>query len=49
VTKEERRSTRAATNPIKEYKDTKTKVELDRPVPFYFIIKAKGSCEKGQN
>ncbi|KAE8126073.1 hypothetical protein FH972_020820 [Carpinus fangiana] len=35
-------------NPIKEYKDPKAKVELDRPGRFYFISKAEGSCEKGQ-
>lgn len=35
-------------NPIKEYNDGNTKVQLDRPGPFYFIIGAKGRCEKGQ-
>ncbi|WCJ30399.1 early nodulin-like protein 15 [Euphorbia peplus] len=35
-------------NPIKEYKDGNTKVELDRPGAFYFISGAEGHCEKGQ-
>jgi hypothetical protein len=35
-------------NPIKEYKDPKMKVELEMPGPFYFISKAEGRCEKGQ-
>ncbi|GLT66459.1 hypothetical protein SLA2020_388240 [Shorea laevis] len=47
VTKEEYESCNKS-NPIKEYNDPKTKVELDRPGPFYFISKAEGSCEKGQ-
>lgn len=37
-----------SSNPIKEYSDGNTKVELDRPGPFYFISGAKGHCEKGQ-
>ncbi|XP_062159110.1 early nodulin-like protein 14 [Alnus glutinosa] len=47
LTKEEYESCNQS-NPIKEYKDTKTEVELDRPGPFYFISKAGGSYEKGQ-
>ncbi|XP_065848755.1 early nodulin-like protein 14 [Euphorbia lathyris] len=35
-------------NPIKEYKDGNSKVELDRSGPFYFISGAEGHCEKGQ-
>lgn len=35
-------------NPVKEYKGGKTKVELDRSGPFYFISKAEGKCKKGQ-
>uniref|UniRef100_A0A2N9FWV3 Phytocyanin domain-containing protein n=1 Tax=Fagus sylvatica TaxID=28930 RepID=A0A2N9FWV3_FAGSY len=47
VSKEDYESCKV-TNAIKEYKDGKTKVELDKSGPFYFISKAKGSCEKGQ-
>lgn len=36
------------TNPIAEYKDGNTKVELDRSGPFYFISGVKGNCEKGE-
>ncbi|KAL5785933.1 hypothetical protein ACOSQ2_008325 [Xanthoceras sorbifolium] len=36
------------TNPIAQYKDGNTKVELHKPGPFYFISGVKGSCEKGQ-
>ncbi|KAJ6383076.1 hypothetical protein OIU77_031490 [Salix suchowensis] len=36
------------TNPIEEYKDGNTKVNLDRSGPFYFISGAQGHCEKGQ-
>ncbi|KAK0571186.1 hypothetical protein LWI29_012229 [Acer saccharum] len=36
------------TNPIAQYKDGNTKVELDRPGPFYFVSGVKGNCEKGQ-
>ncbi|KAG4931434.1 hypothetical protein AAZX31_17G209600 [Glycine max] len=35
-------------NPIKEYNDDTTKVQLEHPGPFYFISGAKGHCEKGQ-
>ncbi|KAJ7966275.1 Early nodulin-like protein [Quillaja saponaria] len=35
-------------NPIKEYKDGDTKVELERHGAFYFISGAKGHCQKGQ-
>lgn len=35
-------------NPIAEYKDGSTKVELNRSGPFYFISGAKGHCKQGQ-
>lgn len=35
-------------NPVAEYKDGNTKVELDRSGPFYFISGVKGNCEKGE-
>ncbi|XP_057738082.1 early nodulin-like protein 15 [Arachis stenosperma] len=35
-------------NPMKQYNDGITKVELDRPGAFYFISGAKGHCKKGQ-
>lgn len=35
-------------NPIAVYKDGNTKVELDRPGPFYFVSGANGHCDKGQ-
>ncbi|KAI4337238.1 hypothetical protein L6164_015681 [Bauhinia variegata] len=38
----------STSNPIKEYSDGNTKVELDRPGAFYFISGAKGHCEQGQ-
>lgn len=47
VTKEDYLSC-SKSHPIKEYKDGKTKVELGRPGPFYFLSKADGNCEKGQ-
>ncbi|KAG6627985.1 early nodulin-like protein 1 [Carya illinoinensis] len=47
VTKEEYESC-SNSNPVKEYKGGKTKVELDRSGPFYFISKAEGKCKKGQ-
>ncbi|OVA01333.1 Plastocyanin-like [Macleaya cordata] len=36
------------TNPIAEYKDGNTKVELKKSGPYYFVSGAKGHCEKGQ-
>ncbi|OVA06887.1 Plastocyanin-like [Macleaya cordata] len=47
VTKEDY-STCNGTNPIAEYTNGNTKVELDRSGPFYFISGVKGNCEKGQ-
>ncbi|MED6134385.1 hypothetical protein PIB30_036620 [Stylosanthes scabra] len=38
----------STSNPMKEYNDGTTKVELDRPGAFYFISGAKGHCQKGQ-
>lgn len=35
-------------NPVKAFHDGKTKIELDRSGPFYFISGADGHCEKGQ-
>ncbi|XP_052181864.1 early nodulin-like protein 3 [Diospyros lotus] len=36
------------TNPIKQYDDGDTEIQLDRPGPFYLISGAAGHCEKGQ-
>lgn len=47
VTKEAYHSCNTS-NPVAEYKDGNTKVELDRSGPFYFISGAKGHCEQGQ-
>ncbi|MED6181625.1 hypothetical protein PIB30_021049 [Stylosanthes scabra] len=38
----------STSNPMKEYNDGTTKVELDRPGAFYFISGAAGHCQKGQ-
>ncbi|KAL7001764.1 hypothetical protein U1Q18_002912 [Sarracenia purpurea var. burkii] len=35
-------------NPIAEYKDGNTKVNLSRSGPFFFISGADGHCQKGQ-
>ncbi|XP_022131884.1 early nodulin-like protein 1 [Momordica charantia] len=35
-------------NPQQKFDDGNTKVELDKPGPFYFISGAKGHCEQGQ-
>ncbi|KAA0064884.1 early nodulin-like protein 1 [Cucumis melo var. makuwa] len=35
-------------NPEQRFEDGKTKVELEKPGPFYFISGAKGHCEQGQ-
>lgn len=35
-------------SPIGQYTDGNTKVQLDRPGPFYFISGENGHCEKGQ-
>lgn len=35
-------------NPIKAYHDGKTKIQLDRSGPFYFISGAEDHCEKGE-
>ncbi|CAK9312788.1 unnamed protein product [Citrullus colocynthis] len=35
-------------NPEQRFEDGNTKVELQRPGPFYFISGAKGHCEQGQ-
>ncbi|XP_038884215.1 early nodulin-like protein 1 [Benincasa hispida] len=35
-------------NPEQRFEDGNTKVELQKPGPFYFISGAKGHCEQGQ-
>ncbi|CDP10245.1 unnamed protein product [Coffea canephora] len=35
-------------NPVKEFHDGNTKIQLDRSGPFYFISGADGHCEKGE-
>ncbi|KAL3533064.1 hypothetical protein ACH5RR_006585, partial [Cinchona calisaya] len=35
-------------NPIKAFHDGKTKIQLDRSGPFYFISGAENHCQKGQ-
>lgn len=35
-------------SPEQRFEDGNTKVELQRPGPFYFISGAKGHCEQGQ-
>lgn len=34
--------------PLRSFNDGKTKIELSRSGPFYFISGADGHCEKGQ-
>lgn len=34
--------------PLRSFNDGKTKIELSRSGPFYFVSGADGHCEKGQ-
>ncbi|KAG7622378.1 Phytocyanin domain [Arabidopsis suecica] len=47
VTKEDYESCNTA-NPLKQYNDGNTKVELDKSGPYFFISGAPGNCAKGE-
>ncbi|XP_059455290.1 early nodulin-like protein 14 [Corylus avellana] len=47
VTKKDYKSCNV-TKPIEKYENGRTKVELDRSGPFYFIGRTEGFCEGGQ-
>lgn len=47
VTKEDYDSCKTS-NPLKQYNDGNTKVELDKSGPYFFISGAPGNCAKGE-